>query len=132
MDARYHNLRRATELQGLSDTERTAALDLMEAPAHMAANMRLLLRGTVAERGHLLDPTAAAARLGQAAGRVLLAGLLASHSQCQNQPYAPLTAAEWQRGQVAASAATCCRLLDMYLRTRRTIAQRQYLALKTA
>ena len=126
MDTRYNALKAVARYEGLSDAEQHLITDYSQAPAAAAYNLSLLLRGALSERGHLLDSLQAARFMGIGAGRVLLAGVLADHSQRQNQPNAPLTAADWQRGTDAlnAPAVSCERLLALLLGTRRAIAKR--------
>ena len=133
-DTRYADLKAVARYEGLSDDEQRLITDYSESPAAAAYNLCLLLRGALAERGNLLDSLKAARLLGAAAGRVLVSGVLADHSQRQQQPHAPLTACEWQRGTDALNAqdVTCERLLALLLGTRRAIAHRLYTAAKQA
>ena len=128
-DSRYADLKAVARYEGLRDEEQHLITDYMEAPAQTAYNLSLLLRGVLAQRGNQLDQLRAKQLMGVSAGRVVLAGLLNDSGQCARHPYAPLTAAEWQRGTDAlnAPAVDCETLLRLLLGTRRVIAKRLYL-----
>lgn len=128
-DSRYNDLKAVARYEGLTDEEQYLITEYMEAPAQMAYNLTLLLRGVLAQRGNQLDQLRAKQLMGVAAGRVVLAALLCDSGQCARHPYAPLTADECTRGTAALNAQPidCETLLRLLLGTRRVIAKRLYL-----
>jgi hypothetical protein len=125
MDFRYTTLHEVLASVGLTDDDRAPASVPMSASA--AEHWTLLLRGVLAERGHLLGSAEAHAARGLATGRVLLATLLADYSQCARRPDAPLTAAEWQAftDRMNSPGMSCARLMGLLTRVRTEIQRRE-------
>ena len=126
-DTRFHQLRAALAYEGLSATERAYASDFLEAPATRAALVAALLRGALAERGHLLDHLKAARYAGALAGRVLLSWLLTSNACTAANPTGVLTLAQVQRGTVRLNdaRATAEELLGLLVEAAAAIRARQ-------
>ena len=129
MDTRFHQLRAVLAYEGLSASERTYATDFLEAPATRAALVTALLRGALAERGHLLDNLKAARYAGATAGRVLLSWLLTSNACTAANPGGVLTTAQVQRGTVRLNnaAVTAAELLELLVEATAAIRARQTL-----